>query len=559
MGREALAKGDGATALQLLLRKHELVLEAFGPEGVSTGTSLIDLSQAYHLLRRYREAREAIQSAFEIYQHSGHEGAGTDRLEAAMIETCTMQGHSFEVERISKARIARLDALGAERELDRAITQDNLARLYSEQRRTEEAIPLLRNSVEIFDRLIGELDKDTGICCLYLSRALLALEQWQEAEHYARRALACARSAGGETSVEAAMAADECAVAVAFSARETNSAQKAHEAIDLSEWALRIFEAEQGPQGKATLVSRDNNHKLKLMLSQTVSEAAIPAPVRNDHERPLVVPSYPFISHSYADKAALSVLLAGLPSWCKPIVFEPITVPPSEFVSEKLISGILGATGLIFIDSPISTASFWTTFERDLAARKMKPMLRFDAETKQLSHYEVQPRKLMVAHLYHPDDAADVNKIMRWLVDERSFEAFDDARHPPSAQIPPFARQEADRRDAFLFSIRSYGAIYLIFLSPKLLGDEQLRAHALEQVSRNPHTTLICWLEPHKGLWPPKPIRLLKRVPKDRSFSFGQRPTHPKFSANELDDLSVRLFWVLHQNPGGVVGAQASG
>jgi hypothetical protein len=460
-----------------------------------------------------------------------------------------MQGHSFEVERIAKARIARLAALGSERDLERAVAQDNLAHLYNSQRRNEEAIPLLRDSLAIFERLNGALGEDTGICCKYLSRTLLHSNQFVEAEVYARRSLDCAKATKGDSSLDAAMAADECSVAIAFSAQQLKSADKARESIQLSEWALQVFEQIQGADGKETRIGKENNRRLKLMLSQSLPQAGIHAERTDASSAP--VPSFPFISHSYDDKQALADLLAQLPAWCKPIVFEPITVSPTEYVSEKLISGILGANGLIFIDSPKSNASFWTAFERDLAARNRKPMMRFDPVSRKLSSYEVQPRRLLLAHLYHPADAGDVGKIMGWLVGERSFEAFDDPGHPPNGRIPPFAQQDPYKRDAFLSNIRTFGAVYLIFLSPTLLANADLLKHAAQQVAQHPRSTLICWLESSQSFWPSKDVQALQGTPKERSFKFSRRPSDPSFSQNELDDLGVRLFWLIHQSSTG--------
>src|SRR5262245_44105437 len=35
---------------------------------------------------------------------------------------------------------------------------------------------------------------------------------------------------------------------------------------------------------------------------------------------------------------------------------------------------------------------------------------------------------------------------------------------------------------------------------------------------------------------------------KERSFTFSRRPSQSGFKANELDDLGVRLFWLIHQS-----------
>jgi len=147
------------------------------------------------------------------------------------MDICARQGHSFEVERIAKARISRLSALGPERDADRAVTQDNLANLYLQQRRNDEAISLLINSLAIFERTSGPSARAMSVCCLYLSRAYLRRQDFERAEFYGRRALESAKASEGAESEAAAITADELAVAVAFNATHAKSAQKAAEAL----------------------------------------------------------------------------------------------------------------------------------------------------------------------------------------------------------------------------------------------------------------------------------------------------------------------------------------
>lgn len=552
-GRAALMEGDGAKALALLSKKHDMVVARFGADSAFAGTSFIDLAEAYHMVRKQEQARSAVEKAFAIYQKLDRKDAQLDRLEETMMRIYAMQGHSFEVERIAIARIARLRDLGAGSDEDRAIAQDNLALLYLNSQRFEEAIVLLRDSLTIFDRVAGPAARNTGICCLYISRALLRGPNWEdaenlaEAEHYGRRALECAKSNAGEDDMAAAIAADELAVTVAFSVRKTQDSAKAADALSLSEWALDRFTAHEGIGGKERARSADNNRSLKRMLATLAADSEVEAAPLKDADA-LALPTTVFISHSYADRDALAALLVALPDYVEPVVFAPIDVEPHEFVSEKLVSGVLGADGFVFIDSPISRRSFWTAFERDLAERKQKKMFRFDPVTKNISRHHAKPRQLFVAHLFHPAEEGQVDRVMRWLIDERSFEAFADQRL--EQKIPPFALQDPARRDAFLFSVRSYGAIYLLFLSSRLLKDKALCAHAAAQVANHPRSTLICWLDspPRPPLFGGSHLKTLTQAPKEIVFSFTAPPGSAAFSANELDDLGVRMFWLLHQS-----------
>src|SRR5262245_21736511 len=137
-GRSALAAGDGQRAYALLSKKHDIVVRAFGPNGGSVGTSLIDLAEALHLIGRTRDARAAINQALSIYEQLGRTDAMRDRLERALIEICTRQGHFFEVERIHRARLERPPETPADA-VARAAEQDDLAMLLIQQGRLADA------------------------------------------------------------------------------------------------------------------------------------------------------------------------------------------------------------------------------------------------------------------------------------------------------------------------------------------------------------------------------------------------------------------------------------
>jgi hypothetical protein len=393
----------------------------------------------------------------------------------------------------------------------------------------------------------GPDSSDTGICYMFIARVLLQAGRYEEAEPYGRRALQCAKANHGEDSAEAAMVTDELAVTLAFAAQRGSDAAKAREALLLSENSLRRFLETQGPNGKEAARSAENNRKLKSMLSPLVGSAA-PAPAAEASEEAAALPTSPFISHSYADHEAVTLLLAALPDYVEPVIFEAINVPPSEFVSEKLVSGILGADGFISIDSAISNRSFWTAFERDLAARKKKHMFRFSPETGKITPYRPNPRNLWIAHLYHPGDASDVGRIVRWLVDERSFEAFNDPEKLGEKSLPPFSEIVPAKRDGHLFSFRTFGALYVIFVSQHLLDDELLLAHAAEQALGHPRSTMVCWLDPPDSLRGPAIVEELKKIPNDRVYALSKRPTDTAFNLHELDDLMVRLYWLVYQS-----------
>lgn len=543
-GRSALAEGDGPRALDILSRKHEALLKVFGPGTSSVGTSLIDLSEALLLVDRPQESRKAIDEALAIFKQLDRRDEMRERLELHLIEVCRRQGHTFLVEELLRERIARGEGPSSDDALQRAVDQDELAMQFIRQRQYDKALPLLMESKDIFERGGEAVLADLSVCHLYLSRLYLQTERFDPAVAHGRSAVECAQQAHGPDSFEATMTRDELAVALAFLARRDNDADAARESLALSSSSLERFTALQGPSGKEAGRSAENNRRLRAMLGP-LAGGDLPMPDPAGAPATVPLPTYAFISHAYSDDATLRLLLESLPPYVKPVVFEAIDAPPSELVSEKLINGVLGAEGLIYIDNPASHASFWCAFERDLAVRKEKHVFRFDPSSRTFEQVRLQPRELKLAHCFHPADGPDVRRVMRWLVDERSFAALHDEDAEQS--LPAFASMEDARRDMTLFSLRTFGTLYLLFLSAAVVRDDRLRAHVIDQLRNHPRGTLVCWLPPKPRLPPVDLMRALLLFPKRHVISFSRRPCEPDFPVHALDDLGVRLYWAHHR------------
>ena len=104
-GRSALAEGDGPRALEILSRKHAALLEVFGSDSAPTGTSLVDLAEALHMVGRQRDARKAVEEALVIFKRLDRRDVIRERLERALIEICRRQGHSFVIEELRRHRM----------------------------------------------------------------------------------------------------------------------------------------------------------------------------------------------------------------------------------------------------------------------------------------------------------------------------------------------------------------------------------------------------------------------------------------------------------------------
>jgi hypothetical protein len=246
----------------------------------------------------------------------------------------------------------------------------------------------------------------------------------------------------------------------------------------------------------------------------------------------LVLPTRLFISHRYADIESRNALLNTLPSYVDPVIFEPVSVPISKFVSEKLISGVLGADGLVVIDSEESNASFWTAFERDLAMRNGKPLFAFDPKSNELRRHRVELSQLMVAHCWHPDDRTDVDRVICYLADERGFDVFGNLRRWwRRRQTASVWGLPASRRDQTLCRLRSLGANYLVFASQAFLEDGLLVKHAAEQLARYPESTLLCWLDAPSVVEPPVPFG---DTDGKRVVTFSCRPSSRHFRVTKV-------------------------
>lgn len=556
-GREALEAGRGDEALTILSQKHELVREMFPVESGSYAASLVDLADAYALVGRMREARGAVQEAIATYQRLEAADEQLDHVETSLIGICARQGHFFEVERIAKLRIERLRTGGADADLQRAVTQDELGKVFLDQQRYDEAIAMFTEALPVFEQQGDGSGEDVGVCCLYLARAYGRLEQYEHAVTFGRRAVACAEQVYGVDSEGAAVVSDELAVLLGLYAVELGDAAMAQESLERSARALTIFEALHGRRHQTSLRSRENHEQLEQMLHALATDGPSGASGEeaSDDADAIALPTNCFISHRYADRKAMCRLREVLPSYVVPVIFEPIDVSPTEFVSEKLISGVMGSEGVIFIDSDTSNGSFWTAFERDLANRHGKPLFRFSPEDASVTRVRQEVPKLWLAHLYHPADEADVTVIARWLADERFFELFDDPVQLGENSAKPFATMSEEERGRLLRSGRSYGACYALFLSETTLEDPALAAHVEEQVTQHGASTVVCWLDPERARRRKAP-RAIRKLPKEHVFEFSARPSVAAFNRHELDDLMVRLYWVFWQR--GLLGAAAN-
>ena len=79
-----------------------------------------------------------------------------------------------------------------------------------------------------------------------------------------------------------------------------------------------------------------------------------------------------FVSHSYEDTPYLAHLREALPKRIVPVIFPPIDVPVTEFVSDRILDAVEDCKCLVFMDTAVSKRSFWVPLEIEHAKRQKR-------------------------------------------------------------------------------------------------------------------------------------------------------------------------------------------
>jgi hypothetical protein len=260
--------------------------------------------------------------------------------------------------------------------------------------------------------------------------------------------------------------------------------------------------------------------------------------IKQFRESNLRPPGQYFISHSYGDAPVRDHLIGRLPPGMKPFVFPPISVRPEEFVSNHLIEAILACDGLIYLEGGNSAKSFWVAFERDFALRSGMPVFAADPNTLSIRRDWSEPLDLVVYLSYTRRDKEAAENITRFLRDERHFNVWMD-----STDIPPsvdWVRQiEGQITDAI------YRGGYEIVLWSKYSSSSKFIDQEMKSARRSASTVdhdriLFACLdaEPLPASLPREYQALAVQLYGDEVFSDTHR----------LDDLIVRLYWLIYRN-----------
>lgn len=243
------------------------------------------------------------------------------------------------------------------------------------------------------------------------------------------------------------------------------------------------------------------------------------------------IPARAFVSHSYMDTEGIRSLLDHLPPCFGPVLFAPVDVPPSEFVSTRLIDAIRAAPALVYLQGAKSEASFWVALERDVALRAGKQVFAFDPATGQFRRHARQPDPHWIYAIFPVDDSAVARSVVGWMVEHRGF------------QIAPLDPLDYARQSELIGSLQDYSGFFVGFVGQRTIRDLPLQLVRIscedwETGGLTPKLVLAC-LDP-PGDWIPSTTMDL--VVPGGIFDLTDGDTARPWSANRVDDLIVALI-----------------
>lgn len=250
-----------------------------------------------------------------------------------------------------------------------------------------------------------------------------------------------------------------------------------------------------------------------------------------------------FISHSYGDAPIRDKLIGRLPPGIEPFIFPPITVNPQDFVSNHLIEAILSCDGVIYLRGGKSAQSFWVAFERDFALRNGMPVYAADPDTLTIERDFSNSLDLAVYASFHRKDKERVQEIVDFMMKNRHFDVWIDWEKIPQ-RADWFRELNLHMREAIY-----RGGYQIVFWSEWAAHSEVIEKEiegALEAVPniKNPRT-LFALLE--KESIPEKLYLKGYKEPPVQLYGDDERS-----ETHRLDDLIVRLYWLMYQNPKGL-------
>lgn len=130
-----------------------------------------------------------------------------------------------------------------------------------------------------------------------------------------------------------------------------------------------------------------------------------------------------FLSHSYADAEAVQLVAGRLEDLgAEPVIFELVDQDPENPVSNDIVPTILSCDALIYLKGGRSGSSFWVAFEKDYALRSGLSVYAADADATSIKKINERPMDLSIYTVFHQSDGDRVERLFRWMREERHFE-----------------------------------------------------------------------------------------------------------------------------------------
>lgn len=242
-----------------------------------------------------------------------------------------------------------------------------------------------------------------------------------------------------------------------------------------------------------------------------------------------------FIAWSFRDPQSLEDLRARLPPSVNPVVLEGIPERPDAMLSNELMAAIRRCDSLVYVRGGNAVESRWITLERDYALRIGKGVYCFDADTLVLERDRARPARLAVFPSYSRKEGPEVEKLIRFMRRERSFDLFHEAVDlgPGANWAETIERALTERLEA--------GGYLVVFWSATAAASLWIKREVAFAASRYPHQILVAPLEPAQ--LPPE-LDVVRCVP---LYVEGW----PGISDRAADSLMVEIYWLIYQRQPG--------
>lgn len=239
-----------------------------------------------------------------------------------------------------------------------------------------------------------------------------------------------------------------------------------------------------------------------------------------------------FVSLAYDDEPAIERLRERVRGRARLTVFPPITVPPEQMVSNDLLRAIRECDTLVYLKGGRSARSPWVTLERDYALRSGMDVYGFDPASLAIEKDGSAPLHLPVFPSYSRKDGDRVERLLKIMRDERSFDIFLDRDDlAPGMEIQQTLTRAIDDRLAS-------GGYLALFWSLQASTSMWVREETKRVLERYPDRVMPALLDPVEL---PASVNDVASVTLYREDGRG-------IDLRRLDDLIVRLYWLIHRN-----------